>query len=105
MPNPNSMTKPKHPAPPWRWMNECTLVQDRGRRDVVLVADPGGLRTKGERVLEDLHCEHPVAKLIEAAPEMYALLADMYAVRTGHFMSVAADWDEVCGKLLERLEG
>jgi hypothetical protein len=59
------------PKPPWRWLDDNTLVADHGSRRVVVRGGKHGLATcSDDGLLISLTRNHPVARLLRAAPDL-----------------------------------
>lgn len=70
-----------HTPGPWRWLDEATLVADRGARPVVLTPLRRGLPGMGTRaesgLIEPLTPEHPNSRLIAAAPDLLEVAREL----------------------------
>jgi len=63
-------TKTELTPGPWRWLADRILMADHGKRPIVM-ASKSDLETRGpDGTLIPLVKEHPIARLIESAPDL-----------------------------------
>lgn len=108
----------KHSPGPWRWRNftgHWTLFADHGSRKVVLAADlnyvDGPVLVTRDfedgSILKEIDPNHPNAKLIEAAPDLFDSLREcvVHCCRVGLDRPENSGWLDKARSILARASG